>query len=47
MEDEEIKTQIAMLMLMNGAKRNEELCSWEVSMDEDYIDNGENEWYLK
>lgn len=41
MEESEIRQQIAMLMLMNGAKRNEELGAWEVEMDEEFVDNGE------
>ena len=41
MEESEIRQQIGMLMLMNGAKRNEELSSWEVKLEDDFVDNGD------
>ena len=37
---QDIRTGIAMLMLNNGAKRNESLNPWEVVMDDDFVDNG-------
>ena len=43
MNDEDIKREIAMLMLMNGAKRNEELDKWEVVMEDDFVDNESEE----
>ena len=39
MNEKEIKTQIAMLMLQNGAHRNEELEPWEVIVTEDFAEN--------
>lgn len=41
LNDEDIKTGIAFLMLQNGAKRNENLEPWTVKMDEDFVDNGD------
>lgn len=40
MSMQDIRTGIAMLMLNNGAKRNESLNPWEVVMDDDFVDNG-------
>lgn len=37
--DSDIKIGIAMLMLNNGAKRNEDLKPWTVVMEEDFVDN--------
>jgi hypothetical protein len=39
LNDEDIKTGIAFLMLQNGAKRNEELEPWTVPMTEDFVIN--------
>ena len=39
MTDEEITGAIAMLMLQNGAKRNESLKPWTVTMEDDFVIN--------
>ncbi len=41
LDDDEIKTSIAFLMLQNGAKRNEELKPWQVAMEDDFVSNEE------
>lgn len=41
MDEAEIKTGIAMLMLQNGAKRNETIDPWEVVMENDFVVNEE------
>lgn len=43
LSDSDIRVSIAMMMLNNGAKRNEQLEPWTVTMTEDFVDDNSND----